>query len=192
MSLTALGWLDRPAASSAYPATGGWTLREIGGRTFVEGGRCASCHAQDGMTDPLEMMPSARGPEWLAGHIMDPEMIAPGLREPPVAVGERETAAMVAYVRKLARASYPSIDQRTQMAASVFARHCIGCHVVDVRGATRGPALSRIGAERDEASREVDCRPGVSRCRRRDAVLRAPAEPGRARGDRGYLAAGSR
>jgi len=150
-TLTTLGWMDRPRPSAGGQANAGWTLRELGGRTFVQSGRCATCHAEDGLSEPLEMMPSTRGPDWLAGHVADPEMIAPGLREPPVPVGERESAAIVAYVRKLSRASYPSIDPTTQTAAAVFARHCIGCHVVDGEGGDDGPELSKIGSTRDEA-----------------------------------------
>lgn len=149
--LTTLGWMDRPRRSSTEQANQGWALREIGGREFVQTGRCATCHAEDGMSDPLEMMPSTRGPEWLAGHVVDPEMIAAGLREPPVPVGEREVAAMVAYVRKLSRAPYPGFDPATRTAAAVFARHCIGCHVVDGQGGDDGPDLTTIGATRDVA-----------------------------------------
>ena len=151
VALTTLGWMDRPMPAAGGNANAGWTLRELGGRTFVQNGRCATCHAEDGLSEPLEIMPSTRGPEWLAGHIADPEMIAPGLREPPVAVGERESAAIVAYVRKLSRASYPPVDPATQTAAAVFARHCIGCHVVDGEGGDDGPELSKIGATQDLA-----------------------------------------
>jgi mono/diheme cytochrome c family protein len=78
-------------------------------------------------------------------------MIAPGLREPPVRVGEREAAAMVAYVRKLSRMPYPAIDPTTQTVATVFARHCIGCHVIDGEGGDEGPNLSTVGRKRDAA-----------------------------------------
>ena len=149
-ALTTLGWMDRPQASSALQANAGWTLREIGGRTFVQS-KCVTCHAEDGMSEPLERMPSTRGPEWLTGHIADPEMLAPGLREPPVRVGEREAAAMVAYVRKLSRAPYPTIDPTTQTAATVYARHCIGCHVIDGEGGDDGPELSTVGRKHDAA-----------------------------------------
>ena len=148
-ALTTLGWMDRPKPPASGQANAGWSLREIGGRTFVQNGRCAACHADDGMSEPLEMLPSTRGPEWLAGHIADPEMIAPGLRAPPVPVGERETAAIVAYVRKRSRLPYPAVDPALQTAATVFARHCIGCHIIDGDGDTDGPELSSIGAKRD-------------------------------------------
>jgi mono/diheme cytochrome c family protein len=76
-------------------------------------------------------------------------MIAPGLREPPSAPGEREVAAIVAYVRRLSRQSYPGFAAQTEAAATVYARYCVGCHVIDGEGGTDGPDLSRIGAKHD-------------------------------------------
>ena len=148
LGLTALGWRDSPVAA-ADPQV--WTLREIGGRSFIRSAACVTCHAPDGLSDPLERLPLTRGAEWLAGHIEDPQMIAPGLREPPAPIGEREVAAMVAYVRKLSRAPYPGFDANTESVAAVFARFCVGCHVVDGDGGSDGPDLSRIGAEHDKA-----------------------------------------
>ncbi len=56
-----------------------WTLREIGGRAIAGYSGCAKCHADTGLADPLESVRSSRGAEWVAGHVIDPEMIAPGL-----------------------------------------------------------------------------------------------------------------
>lgn len=120
--LTALGWMDRPPASADPLA---WTLREIGGRTFTQTEGCVTCHAPDGM--------SGSGAAGAAGRTRR----------------ARSRAAMVAYVRKLSRASYPGFDARTETAARVFARYCVGCHVIDGEGGTDGPDLSAIGAERD-------------------------------------------
>ena len=88
-------------------------------------------------------------PDWITGHIEDPEMIAPGLREPPSMPGEREVAALAAYVQKLSRQAYPGFDAQTEMVGSVYARYCVGCHVIDGDGGEDGPDLSRIGAEHD-------------------------------------------
>lgn len=148
VGLTALGWRDRPADADADA----WTLRAIGGREFVEAAACARCHAPAGVADPLEDLSSTRGPEWVAGHVADPEMIAPGLREPPSPPGEREAAAIVAYVSRLARSTYPGYDRQTEIAARVYARYCVGCHVIDGEGGDDGPDLSRIGAEHDAAT----------------------------------------
>ncbi|MBA2304269.1 MAG: cytochrome b N-terminal domain-containing protein [Acidobacteria bacterium] len=148
VGLTALGWRDRPQTAAAAQT---WTLREIGGRRMSQASGCAKCHSPDGIADPLEAAPSTRGPEWLAGHVVDPEMIAPGLREPPAPAAEREVAAIVAYVRKLSRQAYPGFAAETETAATIYARHCIGCHVIDGEGGKDGPELSHIGAKRDLA-----------------------------------------
>jgi ubiquinol-cytochrome c reductase cytochrome b subunit len=147
-TLTALGWRDRPATAADPDA---WTLREIGGAVFVERHACARCHAESAVADPLESVAATRGPEWLAGHVADPEMIAPGLRQLPKPVQEREVASIVAYVRRSARAGHvqPAVDPTTRLAAAVYARHCIGCHRIDGEGGEDGPELSRIGAKHD-------------------------------------------
>ena len=78
-------------------------------------------------------------------------MIAPGLREPPVRKGDREIAAIVAYVQRLGRDAYPGFDPERERASANFARHCIGCHVIDGDGGREGPELSRVGAKHDAA-----------------------------------------
>jgi ubiquinol-cytochrome c reductase cytochrome b subunit len=149
-ALTALGWRDRPADARSARADA-WTLREIGGGLFVERHGCARCHAESGAADPLESIAATRGPEWLAGHVADPEMIAPGLRQPPTTLHEREVAAMVAYVRRFTRAgnTRPSFEAPVRAAAAVYARHCIGCHRIDGEGGDDGPDLSHVGSKHD-------------------------------------------
>jgi len=146
VALTVLGWRDRPAGAAPRD---GWSLLEIGGRAFVQSADCARCHADTGLADPLDRIGGARGVEWIEGHIADPEMIAPGLRDPPAPVREREAAAILAYVRRLSRESYPGHARRTRMAAAVYARHCVGCHVIDGEGGSDGPDLSSIGRTHD-------------------------------------------
>ncbi|OFW10111.1 MAG: hypothetical protein A3H96_17735 [Acidobacteria bacterium RIFCSPLOWO2_02_FULL_67_36] len=148
-ALTVLGWRDRPPAA---PAAESWTVRAIGGRVFVERHTCARCHVETGVADPLEALRLSRGPEWTAAHTSDPEMIAPGLREPPAPVNEREIAAMVAYMRRLSGEPYPGFPLRTETAAAVFSRYCIGCHTLDGDGGKDGPDLSRIGRKHDAAA----------------------------------------
>lgn len=144
-ALTTLGWRDRPQSTVG----GAWTLREIGGRVLAARGGCAKCHAPNALADPLEDVPSNRTPEWISGHIQDPEMIAPGLREAPAAVGEREVAAIVAYVRRASRGPYVPVTAHMETVATVFARFCVGCHVIDGDGGKDGPELTHIGSKRD-------------------------------------------
>lgn len=146
--LTALGWSDRPVNT----ATAAWSVREIGGRQLAGARGCATCHASDGIADPLESIAVTRGPEWLGGHVVDPQMIAPGLREVSNAPGEREAAALVAYVRKLSRQPYPGFAPQTEQASGVFARFCIGCHSIDGDGGSDGPDLTRAGEKLDAAA----------------------------------------
>ncbi len=148
--LTTLGWRDRPAAAAATAGT--WTLREIGGRVMAGKAGCARCHSASGRADPIDGLPATRGPEWLAGHVLDPEMIAPGLREPPVVVSEREAAALVAFARRAALQPYPGFSPQIEMVGAVFARYCVGCHKLDGDGGKDGPDLSHEGAKHDAAT----------------------------------------
>jgi len=142
--LTALGWRDSPRQADPV-----WTLREIGGKVLAQRAGCDTCHAPAGMADPLEARPTSRSPEWIAGHVADPEIIGPGLREPPAPPNEREVAAIVAYVQKLSRQRYADVGKAVETAAVVHARYCIGCHAIDGDGGRDGPDLSRIGAKHD-------------------------------------------
>lgn len=143
--LTALGWRDRP--SSAAPDQ--WSMREIGGRTIAGYSGCAKCHSPNGIAEPLESVSLQRGAEWVAGHAIDPEMLAPGLREPPAARSEREIAAIVAYVRRVTRHPYPGYPKEIETAATVWARYCVGCHIIDGDGGKDGPELSKAGEKHD-------------------------------------------
>ena len=141
--MTTLGWRDRPITASADQ----WSLREIGGRSIAGYSGCAKCHADTGIADPLESIALARGAEWVSGHITDPEMIAPGLREPPAARSEREIAAILAYVRRVSRQPYPGYPANVEVAATVWARYCVGCHIIDGDGGKDGPELSHAGVK---------------------------------------------
>jgi ubiquinol-cytochrome c reductase cytochrome b subunit len=140
VALTTLGWRDRPNSGGDR-----WTMREIGGRSIAGYSACTKCHAETGMADPLESLALSRGTEWIAGHVADPEMIAPGLREPPTVRSEREIAAIVAYVRRVSRQPYPGFDRQTETAGMIWARYCVGCHVIEGDGGKDGPELTRAG-----------------------------------------------
>ena len=143
--LTTLGWRDKPVQAGGDQ----WSMREIGGRAIAGYSGCAKCHSTTGMADPLEAMALSRGAEWVASHAIDPEVIAPGIREPPAARSEREVAAIVAYVRRISRHAYPGYPQQIETAAIVWARYCVGCHIIDGDGGKDGPELSTAGAKHD-------------------------------------------
>ena len=141
--LTTLGWRDRPRPVDPNR----WSMREIGGRAIAGYSGCTKCHSETGVADPLETTAFTRGAEWVEGHATDPEMIAPGLREPPAARSEREVAAIVAYVRRITRQPYPGYPKEIETAATVWARYCVGCHVIDGDGGDDGPNLSDAGTK---------------------------------------------
>lgn len=145
-ALTALGWRDKPSSAAARDS---WTLREIGGRVYARRLNCTKCHTETGLADPLDGGPSTRGPEWIAGHILDPEMIAPGMREPPTTIHEREAAAVAAYARRAARDPYPGYPANIELIAPVWARYCVGCHKIEGDGGTDGPDLTHEGTKHD-------------------------------------------
>jgi len=129
-----------------------WTLREIGGRSFVQKAACSRCHSDDGVADALEGLASTRTAEWITGHVADPEMIAPGLREAPTAVHEREAAAMVASARRASRQPYPGFPEPVETSGAIYARYCVGCHKIEGDGGTEGPDLTHVGSEHDVAT----------------------------------------
>jgi quinol-cytochrome oxidoreductase complex cytochrome b subunit len=143
VGLTTLGWRDGPISESADE----WTLREIGGRSIAGYSGCAKCHADTGLADPLESTPLSRGAEWVSGHVTDPEMIAPGLREPPAVRSEREVAAILAYVRRVSRQPYPGYPANIEVAATVWARYCVGCHKIGADGGKDGPDLTHAAVK---------------------------------------------
>ena len=145
-ALTTLGWQDRPA--DAADAAGTWRLREVAGSIWIEKADCARCHGDSGMADAIGSHKITRPPDWLTGHVADPEVIAPGVREAPE-TNEREVAAIVAYVRRLSEGDLPPVPAGDHVAAQVYARYCVGCHVVDGDGGKDGPNLSHAGRERD-------------------------------------------
>jgi ubiquinol-cytochrome c reductase cytochrome b subunit len=149
VTLTTLGWRDRPASAASRDT---WTLREIGGRPMVQKANCARCHAETGTADPLEGLPATRGQEWVSSHVLDPEMIAPGLREPPTVVNEREAAAMVAYARRASLDPYPGFSPQLETVGWIFARYCVGCHKIEGDGGKDGPDLTYEGRKHDAAT----------------------------------------
>jgi ubiquinol-cytochrome c reductase cytochrome b subunit len=150
VALTTAGWRDTGGEGSAR---GVWTPRQVAGSVLIANAGCDRCHGETAMADAIGASPLARPPGWLASHVIDPEMIAPGLRPPP-RTNQRDVDAIVAYVARLARGdSPPSLPDETRAAAMIFARHCVGCHRLDGDGGGQGdddgPELSRIGAKQN-------------------------------------------
>ena len=115
MALVAVGLAGRRRVDDARMArSADDRQRAISGRSARSAGARlpATAAARSATPTPGWPIRSSRwrcraGAEWVSGHVIDPEMIAPGLREPPAARSEREVAAILAYVRRVSRQPYP-------------------------------------------------------------------------------------
>lgn len=144
--LTVVAWRE-PAAMPAAA----WSAREIAGAAIVDESGCVRCHAENGLADELSQQPGHHSPDWLAAHVADPEIIAPGLREAGF-VDPGDVAAVVAYVRQLRLdPALPELAATDLVALRVIGRSCLTCHRLDGDGGTEGPDLSDVGARHDQA-----------------------------------------
>jgi ubiquinol-cytochrome c reductase cytochrome b subunit len=147
--LTYLGYKDTPA--HADPAR--WTPLAIAGSELAQHERCVSCHRPGGSANPIADTRPRRDPEWLRSHVRDPEVIAPGVRQPPtgIGLGPSQAEAIIAYMRQLRAGGggTPAVTPQERTAVMVLGTSCAGCHMIDGEGASSAPDLSRAGAERD-------------------------------------------
>src|SRR5688572_30521570 len=132
--------IRRPPRSTLFPYT---TLFRS---------RCFGCHRAGGAASPIPETRARRDPEWLLSHVRDPEVIAPGLREPPSGsgLGPAQAHAILAFMRKSrAGGGDPVVSAEERQAALVFGNYCAGCHMLDGEGGSSAPDLSRVGTTRD-------------------------------------------
>jgi len=145
-TLTVMGAMDKP------PASGGeWNVREQAGLALMAGGTCTTCHSDAGMAGPVDPMRVSRPRDWVSAHLLDPQMIAPGLRTAPES-NQQDIAAMLAAMARGRAGDAPSLTADTAVVAVLFNRNCLRCHVMGPVGGTEGPKLTTIGATRDGAA----------------------------------------
>lgn len=138
--LTLFGAMDRPE----QPATG-WNLREMAGAALIETDiRCTSCHGPERLASSIQPGRISRAPEWLNAHVLDPQVIAPGVREAPP-TDPPDTAAIQAALARLRSGAAPPADAGQRRIQILVNRFCLNCHLVGGVGGKDGPDLSAIG-----------------------------------------------
>jgi ubiquinol-cytochrome c reductase cytochrome b subunit len=148
-TLTWLGFRDTPVERD--PSL--WNMRAVAGLDIATSSRCTSCHTAGGSGPDLTRGRINRDEQWIAGHVSDPQMIAPGLRPAPAdALKNQETRAVIAWVQKVREgAPPPRVAGADRLAMDVFATRCITCHVIDGDGGKEGPELTHEGKKHDAA-----------------------------------------
>ena len=145
-TLTVMGAMDTP------PASGGeWNVREQAGLTLMAGDRCTTCHSESGMAGPVDPMRVSRPRDWVSAHLLDPQMIAPGLRAAPES-NQHDIAAILAALARGRSGNAPTLTSNASAVAVLFNRNCLRCHMMGPVGGTEGPKLTAIGAKRDEVA----------------------------------------
>lgn len=148
VALTWLGLQDSPAHADPDH----WGPIAIAGRELARDQRCVTCHRPGGAASALERTRLRRDREWLIHHVQDPEMIAPGLREPPPGgMNELSGRAVLLYMNKLRAGSLgPDVSPEVATASRVFGTRCASCHSLDREGdPTAGGELDHVGSEHD-------------------------------------------
>jgi ubiquinol-cytochrome c reductase cytochrome b subunit len=147
ITLTYLGYKDTPA--HADPAR--WTPMALAGRDFANDQQCMRCHTQGGVANPIANTRVTRDPDWLLGHVRDPESIAPGTRPiPSGAMTESQARSILSYMKKVrAGGTPPQVTAEVATASMVFGRFCATCHTIDGEGGTAGPDLTHEGTKHD-------------------------------------------
>jgi ubiquinol-cytochrome c reductase cytochrome b subunit len=150
VTLTTLGAMDKGASVAA---TDTWNVRELAGATLIDSSAsCAKCHsATSVIAGPIQAGHISRPADWLASHVVDPEVIAPGVRQPPD-TNQAETRAILAALARMRSGPPPALDDSTRQVTTLVNRNCLSCHTIDGVGGTEGPNLSHVGTKYDAAS----------------------------------------
>jgi ubiquinol-cytochrome c reductase cytochrome b subunit len=143
-ALTVLGAMDKPAATAS-----GVTIQEQAGLVLMSGDSCASCHSEQGKASPIDPMRVSRPRDWIAGHLLDPQMIAPGLRTAPE-TNEHDNAAILAALGRGRSGAIAAPSGEDARVAVLFNRNCLRCHVMGAVGGDEGPKLTDVGARISE------------------------------------------
>jgi len=144
-TLTVMGALDKPPSSDR-----GWDVREQAGLALMTSDTCTSCHGDTATAGSLDPVRVSRPRDWINAHLLDPQMIAPGLREAPP-TDEHDNAAILAALARGRSGDVPNLAPDEAGLAVLFNRNCLRCHTLGGVGGTEGPVLTAVGDRIDEA-----------------------------------------
>lgn len=149
-TLTAIGAKDRPPEPD-----GRWNVRERAGLALIAtGDRCNRCHGPDRLAPPIEAERIGQPQDWLSAHVVDPEMIAAGLRDAPPDNPADTAAILTALSRMRSSQPQPGVEATRQVDV-LFNRFCFNCHIIDGAGGKDGPDLSHVASKIDQATIEA-------------------------------------
>jgi ubiquinol-cytochrome c reductase cytochrome b subunit len=146
--LTVMGLRDTPGRS----ASEGWSPLAVAGSEFVKDERCVTCHRDGGAASEVTSMPMLEDPDWLLSHVRDPQIIAPGLREPPpggMSIGQAQSVLSYSKRVRAGALTPPAMDAGDRTASVIIGRYCASCHMIDGEGSSGAPDLTYAGRERD-------------------------------------------
>jgi mono/diheme cytochrome c family protein len=143
-TLTVMGAMDKPPASD-----GSWNIREQAGLALMSDTTCTACHGETAMAGPIDPMRVAKPRDWISGHLLDPQMIAPGLREAPP-TNQYDNEAILAALARGRSGSQPALAAEDGHVAVLFNRNCLRCHQMGAVGGDEGPELTTIGDRLNE------------------------------------------
>jgi ubiquinol-cytochrome c reductase cytochrome b subunit len=147
-ALTSLGLRDTPVRLEASH----WSPLARSGLTFSTDERCVTCHRSGGAANALADTQMRKDPPWVLAHVRDPELIAPGSREPLVtAMNVSQARSILSYMKKVRAGAPPppAIGRAEAEASFVLGRYCAGCHMLDGEGESSAPDLSTAGRTKD-------------------------------------------
>jgi mono/diheme cytochrome c family protein len=112
------------------------------------------CHSDSGIAPALDAGRITGAKSWLAMHTADPEVVGPGVREPPAPgeFDEQDQLAILAALAHLRSDAPPQMDTGARSLAVLMNRQCLKCHVIDGMGGTEGPDLTHAGVKLDAAT----------------------------------------
>ena len=117
------------------------------GRQVYQQFNCAYCHAIGGVGGAVGPDVSDTGSKWneqdLISYLLNPNSMIPQTLHPKLLFTRDEVEALTEYLLTLG-----APVEYTPQAPVLFEQQCSSCHIVDGKGGTLGPDLSRVGSYR--------------------------------------------